>query len=97
HTRSKRDWSSDVCSSDLSLGISVSVNSYLDIGLDQILQLLKLSQTAPFRGIAKLAKRQYLNASMPVIFLSLLSISKLLSARQRSVNTTFEIKQPRTA
>src|SRR5437868_7716267 len=58
HTRSKRDWSSDVCSSDL---LTNSIAAYRDIGGDQIVPLsLKEKRNESTRSVFLVAERAHL-------------------------------------
>src|SRR5699024_11289828 len=54
HTRSKRDWSSDVCSSDLDFIFAIIAEEY---GLVGSIILLLLFVIILYRGIAKIAKK----------------------------------------
>src|SRR3712207_2649549 len=53
HTRYWRDWSSDVCSSDLFYAIYVSLGEYLQTGRVIIGEVL-VETEFPFKGLAKL-------------------------------------------
>src|SRR5699024_11829155 len=53
HTRSKRDWSSDVCSSDLILGVAIAILMKLSPMIERtIYPILITSQTIPVIALA---------------------------------------------
>src|SRR5690625_3118344 len=61
HTRSPRDWSSDVCSSDLKIGDQL----YVTLSKDQEERLLALPATEGiFMGMREIAPLDLLNASI---------------------------------